>query len=201
LIKHIIWDFDGTLFNTYPEISKVFQKALLQHNIKEDTTDILKNLHISLWHAYKVYSEKYNIDLTKLQKAFSLLDEQMNPSTLKPFSNVIDIITSVKGNNYIFTHRGLSTYKYLDYYDYTKYFSEIITREAGFKRKPDPQAIIYLIEKYNLKREKTLYIGDRLIDIQCAKNAGIKSCYFNSHNTKINIHADYEIKSYINFKF
>jgi len=201
LVKHIIWDFDGTLFNTYPEISKVFQKVLQEYNVEEKTSDILKNLHFSLWHAYSVYSKKHNLDLTQLQKTFSNLDEQMNPGTLKPFDNVIDIINSIKGNNYIFTHRGISTYKYLNYYDYTKYFMEIITREDGFKRKPNPQAINYLLKKYNLEKEKTIYIGDRLIDVQCAKNAGVQSCYFNSHNIEIDEQANYTINSYINFKF
>ena len=31
MIKHIIWDFDGTLFDTYPAITRAFQQALVEN--------------------------------------------------------------------------------------------------------------------------------------------------------------------------
>ncbi|MBN2853008.1 MAG: HAD-IA family hydrolase [Clostridia bacterium] len=201
MIKHIIWDFDGTLFNTYPEISLVFQNTLKQFGIEEDRAEILKHLHRSLFQTYQVYVDRYNLDFMALRKTFSLNDEQLTPSNILPFEGVENIIKSIEGSNFIFTHRGKSTFHYLDYYDYTKYFSEIITREDGYARKPEPDALLYLISKYSLEKESTIYIGDRIIDVQCAKKAGIKSCYFDSHGISIDEKADYTINSYINFIF
>ena len=40
-------------------------------------------------------------------------------------------------------------------------FTEILTSQSGFARKPDPEAAMYLMEKYGLEPEKTYYIGDR----------------------------------------
>ena len=54
----------------------------------------------------------------------------------------------------------------------------IITGKDGFKRKPDPSAVLYLVKKYDLDREKTFYIGDRTLDIECAVNAGIKGILY-----------------------
>lgn len=200
MIKHIIWDFDGTLFDTYPEISKVFQRTLKQFGIDEDRNEILKNLHQSLFQTYQIYVDKYNLDFMTLRKTFSSHDEEMCPSNIHPFEGVEDVIRSIEGSNYIFTHRGKSTFKYLDYYDFTKYFNEIITREDGYSRKPEPDALLYLIDKHSLRKEETIYIGDRIIDVQCAKNAGIRSCYFDSHGIAIDETADYFINSYMNFR-
>ena len=200
MIKHIIWDFDGTLFNTYPEVAKVFKKALQSFNINENSSSILKNLHISLWYTFTTYAEKYNLDFEKLRHKFTQLDELMPPFSSKPFKGVDKVLKSISGYNFIYTHRGNSTYKYLNHYNYLKYFKEVITREDGYLRKPEPQALIYLIEKYKLDKKQTIYIGDRDIDVQCANRAGILACYYNSHNIKTKEIANYIIDDYNKLK-
>jgi len=59
-----------------------------------------------------------------------------------------------------------------------QYFEEVLTIEDGFKRKPDPEAINYLIKKYIINKNNTYYIGDRHLDIDSANNAGVKSIFF-----------------------
>ena len=49
-------------------------------------------------------------------------------------------------------------------------------------RKPSPIMINNAIKKYNLERKSCFLIGDKLSDIQSAKNAGIKGYFFESGN-------------------
>lgn len=42
-------------------------------------------------------------------------------------------------------------------------------------RKPKTGMVDYLCEKYKIDRSKSLLIGDKIWDIQCGENAGIKS--------------------------
>ena len=58
------------------------------------------------------------------------------------------------------------------------YFTEILTSQSGFARKPSPEAATYLIDKYHLDPEQTYYIGDRTLDIDFAQNSGIQSINF-----------------------
>ena len=58
------------------------------------------------------------------------------------------------------------------------YFTEILTSQSGFARKPSPEAATYLISKYHLKPDRTFYIGDRTLDIDFAQNSGIQSINF-----------------------
>ena len=58
------------------------------------------------------------------------------------------------------------------------YFTEILTSQSGFARKPSPEAATYLISKYHLKPDRTFYIGDRSLDIEFAQNSGIQSINF-----------------------
>ncbi|HWT26865.1 MAG TPA: HAD hydrolase-like protein [Mobilitalea sp.] len=40
MYKHIIWDFDGTLFDTYPAMGSVFKEMLKEIEIVEDLDEI-----------------------------------------------------------------------------------------------------------------------------------------------------------------
>ena len=58
------------------------------------------------------------------------------------------------------------------------YFLEILTSQSGFPRKPDPQALRYLMDKYELDPAATYYVGDRSLDMECAANAGIQGILY-----------------------
>jgi phosphoglycolate phosphatase-like HAD superfamily hydrolase len=46
LIKDIIWDFDGTLFDTYPGTVNAFIMALKDNGIEETSENVLNKLKI-----------------------------------------------------------------------------------------------------------------------------------------------------------
>ena len=57
-------------------------------------------------------------------------------------------------------------------------FTEIVTALNGFRRKPGPDAILYLIEKYRREKSHCFYVGDRSLDVEAAINAGISSILY-----------------------
>ncbi|MBR3483981.1 MAG: HAD-IA family hydrolase [Lachnospiraceae bacterium] len=62
-------------------------------------------------------------------------------------------------------------------------FNEIVTSQSGFARKPEPDGINYFIDKYNLNRKNVYYVGDRTIDMDCAKNAGVNGILYLPENS------------------
>ena len=188
MIKDVIWDFDGTLFDTYPAIADVFLETFRYYGIEETRAEVLRLLHQSLSETYDFFSAKHSIERAALHAKFVEIEETMDVSKALPFSGAELLLTHVienGGMNFIYTNRGASTYSFLEHAGHMKYFTEIITREDGFGRKPKPDCINYLIEKYSLDRETALMVGDREIDVLAGHNAGIKSCYFNSHHIPI----------------
>lgn len=197
MIKDIIWDFDGTLFDTYPAIADVFLETFNQFNITEDRAEVLEYLHLSLSETYDHFSKKHSISHENLRAKFVETEEAMDASLAGPFDGAVKVLNYVidnGGRNFIYTNRGVSTYSFLRYAGHMKYFTEIITREDGYGRKPSPDCIFYLAKKYSFKNDETLMVGDREIDVLAGHNASIKSCYFNSHQisipTKPNIYID-----------
>jgi HAD superfamily hydrolase (TIGR01549 family) len=107
------------------------------------------------------------------------------------------ILKELSDNNFIYTHKGSTCFEMLKKKDIDLYFTEVVTSESNFPRKPEPDALLYLIDKYALNKNTTYYIGDRDIDIMCAINAGIKSIYLGD---KLNDHATFCINEMIELK-
>lgn len=197
LITDIIWDFDGTLFNTYPGMVNSFKKALRDKNIEETDENILKYMKVSVSHAINHFKELHDLEDDFAEK-YALYEKNMDPQTVGPFPYAIDIckkLVDLGGRNYILTHRGNSTLKFLEHYGMTNLFTEIITKHNGFKRKPDPEGFLYLVEKYGVDKNKALVVGDRECEILGAKGAGIRICLYNTNNIEYTEIPDFCINS------
>jgi putative hydrolase of the HAD superfamily len=60
------------------------------------------------------------------------------------------------------------------------FFDQIITNDIAGARKPEKAIFDFALERANAKRENSIMIGDNLIaDIEGARNAGLKTIYFN----------------------
>lgn len=163
---NILWDFDGTLFDTLPAYTDLFKEILGDSVTKEE---ILSHIKISITHAVKHYglSEQQVMEMLVKEKS-------LHPRQTPPFSNVEDILKFAEVN-VIMTHkRRKGVISILQHYGWEGYFQEIVAGDDGFPRKPDPASYIYLHDKYNIN----LAIGDREIDILPAKSIGIKTCLF-----------------------
>ena len=196
--QNIIWDVDGTLFDTYPPIAKAFQSALNEFG-KEASLDWIEGLaRISLSHCVKTLVDRYNLEEETIGSAFEKYYDRVRPEDQPRFPGVIAVceyICSIGGKNVIVTHRGRSgTDALLAAHDMTHYFSGCIARDDGYSRKPHPGAFESALERYNLVREETMTVGDRDIDIQAGQAAGLFTCLF-GHDTD-GIHADLTIQSF-----
>lgn len=78
------------------------------------------------------------------------------------------------------SHRNNQVLTILNSAQIDSYFTEFVTSDNGFKRKPAPDSINYLLDKYHLDPAKTVMIGDRPLDIEAGKAAGVATIYFDS---------------------
>lgn len=180
MYRHIIWDFDGTLFDTYPVMAGVFRDMLEEIGFHEPQETILSNMKVSITYAMQVYSEKYHVTASFLQDV-KKRSREAELKLCKPYHGIEEVcrtITSSGRYNYLYTHRGETALHFLKKYGLYDYFTDFITSQQGFPRKPNPEALHYLIGKYAMKREEALMIGDRALDMKAAVNAGIHTCFF-----------------------
>lgn len=182
MIKNYIWDFDGTLFDTYPAITQAFQKTIksLGYNVSLSIIDAL--VKVNLDYCIDQIVEWLNVDRDMLIEIFQREYKACPPDVFPPFSGVIDTCKTIKakgGKNFIATHRRKSgTLALLNYYEMENLFTEIICGDNGFPHKPDPAMFLYLMKQHQLSKDETITIGDRALDIAAGRSAGIQTVLF-----------------------
>lgn len=182
MFRNIIWDVDGTLFDTYPAIARAFQAAL--NDLGEDASlDWIESLaKISLSHCVTTLANQCQLDEKDIGQAFGAHYDHTPPAEQPPIPGVIPVceyICSLGGINVIVTHRGRDgTNELLAANKMTHYFTGCLARDDGYPKKPHPAAFEALLKAHDLRREETMAVGDRDIDVLAGRAAGIFTCLF-----------------------
>jgi haloacid dehalogenase superfamily, subfamily IA, variant 1 with third motif having Dx(3-4)D or Dx(3-4)E len=179
--KAIIWDFDGTIIDSYPVIVRSLKNTLSEKGIQYNDDNIFQFVKEKSVHQFiQQISYDYKIPLEELKHRYSEISKrgQRNLNLMPNAKEILERLTWQGVKNYIYTHKGPSVFEVVKEKGIQDYFEEIVSSGNGFKRKPDPEALLYLIDKYSLEKADTFYIGDRPLDVECACNAEIKSILF-----------------------
>lgn len=182
MFKHLIWDVDGTLFNTYPAFTLAFSLAMIELQAPVPLDKIDRLAKVSLGHCVKTLSVEYKVSQEDLEASFDRLYSQIPVENQGPFPGVrpaCELIKSRGGYNLIVTHRRPETTRQLlEVHGMADLFKEAVSAQQGYPIKPDPAMFVYLVEKYGLAPAETLGVGDREIDVQAAVAAGCKTALF-----------------------
>ena len=178
-LRHFIWDFDGTLMDTYPNITRYLKQALKDFGIEADQTEILERMMVKIPVAIQQYAEQYSLPELRARYDIYYANEPNDP--VEPFKGVREVLRQIRANggyNYIFTNRGHSIHAMLKRAGIDGEFKDIITADdPGFVVKPAPDTILYLMEKHGGTSEDTVMIGDRKCDLESAYGAGCKTIH------------------------
>lgn len=198
MIRNIIWDLDGTLFDTYPAISRAFEAALKSLGAQTSLDRIARLARISIGHCARSLAEEFQLNEDELGTAFVAQYDAVPPEAQPPFPGVKGVcarIHTTGGKNVIVTHRReTGTIRLLAAHHLAEYFAGYITAENGYPRKPDPAAFTAVMELHHLKPAETMTVGDRDIDILAGRAAGIMTCFFGARTAEID--ADLTVSSF-----
>ncbi|MDD9144745.1 HAD-IA family hydrolase [Enterococcus hirae] len=192
-MKNYIWDFDGTLFDTYPAMVDGALQAMAALGILADQETI--------------YPIMKKFSTRQLIKEYQLPEEQFTPlfhryeaasqKIPKPFAGTQEVLRLLKSQgaeHFILTHRlSTSTWGLLEQFDLTDLIEEVIGIDRNFPRKPAPDSLNDLIQRHQLKKSETIMIGDRRLDIEAGKNAGVLTCLYDIDHFLQDIPADYVV--------
>ena len=176
-----IWDLDGTLLDSYEAILSGIEETYAQFSIPFDKEKVRAFiLKYSVQDLLVQVAEERGLDVDKLnQVRAQSLAEKNAQVVLMPGAREVLAWADKQGiQQFVYTHKGDNAFTILRDLGLDAYFTEILTSQSSFARKPSPEAATYLIDKYHLKPEQTYYIGDRTLDIEFAQNSGIQSINF-----------------------
>ena len=178
---NIIWDFDGTLFDTYPAMCRDLGKVMDSLGVPVPQEDLMARFTVSRKAVLTWCGEQAGLPPEEIDRVYRAWVAEHGQPEAHPFPHVREFLERFRaagGKNFVFTHRSGSVHDYLTGEDLTKYFTDVVSAGTTYARKPDPAGNLYLIETYGLDWDRTLAVGDRELDVLAAKNAGIHACLF-----------------------
>ena len=178
-----IWDFDGTIFDSYPHTVRCLWDELTAEGLADSLSreDVERHILVSFNDMKRftgISDEAYE---RFLERTHRIGEEEIEPKAV-PFPDaeaVLSAIVKNGGRNYLYTHRNATARWYLDAYGLTPYFADLVTAEEGFPSKPAPDAVLALIARNSLDPADCVMVGDREIDGMSGKNAGIAGALVN----------------------
>lgn len=177
MIKNFIFDVDRTLIDSYKPELETLKKALSIVTKKEYSDDVMNKLTTLTTEEF--FSE-LGIDtksepMNQINYYWARLLEERK---LHFFAGIKEALINLKENGYflgIVTSRTKEELEELEeLLEYINLFDIIITSDMVKEPKPSPESINIIIEKFNLKRNETIYIGDSPSDAIASKKANIK---------------------------
>ena len=176
-----IWDLDGTLLDSYEAILSGIEETFAQFAIpydKEKVREFILKYSVQDLLVQVAEERKLDVEMLNRARAQSLAEKNAQVVLMPGAREMLAWADQVGIQQFVYTHKGDNALTILRDLGLESYFTEILTSQSGFVRKPSPEAANYLLGKYQLDSEKTYYIGDRTLDVEFAQNSGIQSINF-----------------------
>ena len=195
--KLVIFDLDGTLINTAPDLANCINLVMHDLNLPEQSLEkvislIGNGLHKLLEDVLaealgkkpnkKIVEKGYNLFI-KYYKNNLTNKSHVYPSVLKN----LDYFKSINIKLACVTNKLESfTQPLLKHFKIHKYFDLVLSGDSLAKKKPDPMPLECACRLLNVSAKNSMMVGDSENDVLAAKSAGINSVYVTYGYTQVN---------------
>ena len=180
--KYILFDFDGTLVNTNDVIVASWQhtyKHYLGHEVPVEhiTACFGEPLLLTMAREFPGVDPKESADV---YRSFQVKNADR---LVTIFPGIKELLADLKEAGYVLgivtSRTRESALRYMDMFDITSYFSDLVTCDDTTVHKPNPEPLLLAMSRLGAAPAESLMIGDSPFDIKCANNAGVDSVMVN----------------------
>ena len=152
-----IWDFDGTLYDTYPIMLKALMETFKEFGIEKDEKEVYQKIKTE---SIRQMIIDWRLPVPDFDRKYHSYEAQKNRNSFpfKETKETLEKLQNMGGRHFILTHRTVdSTWQLLKRDGLDSLIVDIIGSDSNFPRKPDPSAIYYFIDNYQLESEKNTW--------------------------------------------
>ena len=193
--KLIIFDADGTIWDSEKDVFLAFNHTLKNNGNKEITKEEFQRLAgLDLEEMFRRVLSKgeetlANEYVKKYRKYY--IDEGHYADETTLFENVKEILENLKNQGF---HMAIASGKpkrildkMVECFHLNEFEFVLGTGESCFKPKPDPEALNYIMNELNVSKKDAVMVGDTKADIMAGKNAGMDTIAVTYGYEKIDI--------------
>lgn len=192
-VRHLFWDFDGTLYDSYPNVTHAFLCTLDELGCSALVTprEALSLLKVSVFSAAQHCAGMAGLDVARVMEVFARYHAR--ESGFAPYAGLDECLRTLHAagvRHYLYTHRDRRAVEQLEQDGLWSLFSDGVTSEDGFPHKPAPDALRCLLARNAIDPTEAAMVGDRDIDIEAGNNAGIRGVLFDPDGFYPGLRAD-----------
>lgn len=194
--KYLLFDLDGTLFDTMEGVVKCTQHALSHFNIIASLKELEIFMGPPLRYSFMTHYGLSEEQATEAIKIYRDRYELIGWKESTPFKEIPSLLAKLKSAGYIL---GVATSKYegharkmLEYHDLAKHFDYITGANHDESISKKHEVIAEALKRFGISEnyDDVLMIGDMRFDIIGAKAVGIDSYGIYTGTAKDNEHED-----------
>lgn len=179
----IVWDLDGTLVDTAPDIAFALNSVLDMRGFMPLETVTIRGMVGN--GAYKLVERGFNaigirLDPDHLERLVALFKREYHACATersRPYPGIVPALEQLRGMN---VPMGVCTNKpealsrqILDGLGLAHYFSSVIGGDTTPVIKPDPMPLMTCLDELVAPPQNSLMIGDSAVDVATARAAGV----------------------------
>ena len=178
--KNIIFDLDGTITDSKPGIVKGVQYALRCYGVDEPDLDKLTSfVGPPLYHSFMDYLGCPEDEAKEVVECYREYYAETGLYENALYEGVEALLYALKEKGYRLliasSKPRLYVKRILSYFRVMRYFDIVEGSELDSKRTDKAELLSYVLEKWNLKADECVMVGDRKHDILGAKANGMDS--------------------------
>jgi len=183
----IIFDFDGTLINSIPDLTLATNKMLSHYNfspltVKQVTPFIGNGAKSLVKRALEQSKQDQQVSKEFLEEALKIFSKAYKEATCDKtymYPGVLETLNDLNKKGYnmvICTNKPFGFIEpILDKLSIKHFFKSWVGEESLSEKKPNAAPLLYLAKELNISIEKCLMIGDSKNDIIAAQNSNMES--------------------------
>lgn len=176
----VLFDMDGTLLNTLTDLTDSLNYVLAENGFPTHKEQDVKSFLGNGVRFLISSALPQGVDQAAAERVLNAFKEryaQHIQDKTSPYEGIMPLLHSLKNmgvRTAIVSNKFDDAVKLLN----EDYFSGLVESAVGesksVRRKPAPDGVLAALRKLSVVPEKALYVGDSEVDVQTARNAGIK---------------------------
>ncbi|MBR2459350.1 MAG: HAD family hydrolase [Bacteroidaceae bacterium] len=179
----VIFDLDGTLLNTIADLAVATNEALKAMGYPTHSEEVIQtfvgNGVSKLLERSMPEDKRTEENISLVRRHFMAYYDQHNADLSTPYPGIADMLSRIQEAGVMLAVASnkyqSATEKLIAHYFPHINFVCVLGQRQGIPVKPSPDIVHEIMEKANVGKSDTLYVGDSGVDMQTAINAGIDS--------------------------